>query len=210
MQVSELESIPVTIDGQVLTCAPGEFIVDVAKRAGINIPVLCGSKEGLLLGRGHCRVCIVEVVESGRTKVVTSCNYPIQRECEIHTKSERILRERAMIFALLQHRAPDSAVIARMAAANNAPKFPRLEKHDMSGACVLCGLCVQACKAQGTGAISLVGRGLDKMVSTPFGDESPDCIGCGVCVSVCPSSSISLKASSGTRSTLTFSDSHNS
>lgn len=209
MQVESANRIKVTIDDVTLSCAPGEFIADVAKRAGIEIPLLCGSKEKLLLGRGRCRVCIVEVVESGKAKVVTACNYPIRRDCEVFTRSDRILKERGIIFALLKHRAPESKAIARMAAANNAPSIARLEERDLTGSCVLCGLCVQACKAQGTGAISLIGRGVDKKVSTPFGEESPDCIGCGVCASVCPASSISLKASSGTRTTLTFMDACN-
>jgi NADH dehydrogenase/NADH:ubiquinone oxidoreductase subunit G len=201
--------IQVTIDDKTLSCLPGEYIADVAKRANVYIPLLCGKQEALVLGRGRCRVCIVEIVESGRTKVVTACNYPVQRNCDVFTKSERIIKERGVIFALLKHLAPDSRVIAEMADANNAPHIKRLEEPEEKGACILCGLCVEACKAQGTGAISTVGRGVEKQVSTPFGEESSDCIGCGVCASVCPTSSISLKAADNTRTTLTFMDAQN-
>ena len=58
-------------------------------------------------------------------------------------------------------------------------------------ACILCGLCVQACDSLGTGAISTVDRGTEKRVDTPYSDPSLDCIGCLSCANVCPTDAIS-------------------
>ena len=54
-------------------------------------------------------------------------------------------------------------------------------------ACVLCGLCVRACKEiVGVSAISVIQRGIAKKVATPFQVASSRCIGCGTCVLICP------------------------
>ena len=65
--------------------------------------------------------------------------------------------------------------------------------------CILCGLCVKACEAMGTNAISFVDRGTTKKVSTPYDDASKDCIGCGACADVCPTGNISLTDKDGER-----------
>ena len=96
------ELINVTIDGKACTCEKGEYAYDVARRNGIFIPVLC-RHDAFEDHRACCRICIVEVEERGRTKVVTSCVYPIENECEIRTNTERIREERAVLLALLGH-----------------------------------------------------------------------------------------------------------
>jgi predicted molibdopterin-dependent oxidoreductase YjgC len=68
------------------------------------------------------------------------------------------------------------------------PRFT-MEKND----CVLCGLCVRACQEiVGVGAISVINRGIEKEVSSPFHFASNACIGCGTCVLVCPTGAITL------------------
>jgi len=70
----------------------------------------------------------------------------------------------------------------------------------LADACVLCGLCAQACASLGTGAISTVSRGVSKKVSTPYDEPSLDCIGCGSCAAVCPTKAIECMESKGHRS----------
>ncbi|NTU89431.1 MAG: 4Fe-4S dicluster domain-containing protein [Actinobacteria bacterium] len=192
-------SIEITIDGKTCTCKPGEYIADIAARNDIYIPTLCGLHEALL-GRGCCRICIVELIESGRTKVVASCIYPVKEPCEVLTRSERILRERGVIYTFLQRLAPDSELIIDMAKANGtAPVLETLEANEYGGKCILCGLCVEVCKILGTEAISMVGRGVEKKVSTPYDDESLTCIGCASCADVCPTGSISVQTEGDTQ-----------
>ena len=105
------EMLTITIDGVECTCEKGEYLYDVAARNGIWIPVLCRS-DAFDDHRACCRICIVEVEIRGKRKVVTACVYPIEQECAVYTKSEKILEERAVIMALLAHRAPDSERMA--------------------------------------------------------------------------------------------------
>ena len=180
----------VTIDGKICQCEPGEYILEIASRNGIKIPALC-HHEGMP-GQGCCRVCVVEVETNGRSSVVTACNYPIERECKIFTDNDRVVKNRRMTLSLLRARAPESAEIARLCEAYGAPARPRFV--DRPGEkCVLCGLCVKACQSLGTGAISTVSRGVDKAVSTPYGEPSAVCVGCAACAAVCPAGAIASK-----------------
>ena len=192
------EQIKIVIDGKECTCEHGEFLYDVALRNDIFIPTMCRS-DAFEDHRACCRICIVEVEIRGRSKVVTSCVYPVEEECTVYTASPKILEERAVLMALLAHRAPDSEVIGGMAEGLNGKKgFERLTSLD-SGKCILCGLCVQACDSLGTGAISTVNRGTDKMVNTPYGNPSASCVGCLSCANVCPTGEITFTEDEATR-----------
>jgi NADH dehydrogenase/NADH:ubiquinone oxidoreductase subunit G len=184
-------SITISIDGKPCTCEQGEYLIDVARRNGIFIPTLC-SKKPVLTERGCCRVCVVELVEDSRSKVVVSCIYPVERECEVFTQSEKIVRERGMILALLKLLAPDATLIAQMAKAYHAPELDRLTLNTEGGACILCGRCVEACALLGTSAIAAMNRGVYKEINTAYGAEAPACIGCASCAEVCPTDAISV------------------
>ena len=82
------EMLNIRIDGKECACQKGEYLYDVARRNGIAIPVLCRS-DAFANHRACCRICIVEVEIRGRRKVVTSCVYPVEQECDVFTKSEK-------------------------------------------------------------------------------------------------------------------------
>jgi NADH dehydrogenase/NADH:ubiquinone oxidoreductase subunit G len=182
-------SITVVIDGKPCVCEPGEYLAEVARRNFIFVPTLCGQKP-ILGERGCCRVCIMEVVEGGWSKVVVSCIYPVERACEVFTQSEKTVRERGMVLALLKLLAPDSEIIAQLAKANNAPDLSRLEPNAEGGTCILCGRCTDACQLLGTNAIAAMNRGVKKEINTAYGTEAPTCIGCASCAQVCPTNAI--------------------
>ena len=188
----------IVIDGVSCTAQHGEYLWDVAKRNGIEIPALCRS-NAFAEHRACCRVCIVEVITRGRSKVVTSCVYPVEGECEVLTNSPKIAQERKVLMALLAARAPESDVIADMALQMGATEgYARLKPLD-TGKCILCGLCVQACESMGAGAISTVNRGVNKEVNTPYGVASDVCIGCLSCANVCPTGCIEFTEDAETR-----------
>jgi NADH dehydrogenase/NADH:ubiquinone oxidoreductase subunit G len=187
----------IIINGKTCVCEKGEFLWKVARRNGIDIPTLC-HHEGLP-EQGCCRVCIVEVVEKGRSKVVVSCVYPVERPCEVYTDNELIREERAVILMLLRKRAPESAEIQALCEKYGAVETDRFKPLD-GEKCILCGLCVRACASLGTGAISTVNRGITKMISTPYEEPNLDCLGCASCAFVCPTGAIAFTDEDGVRS----------
>jgi len=177
----------ILIDGKECSCEIGEVLLDVAKRNNIFIPTLC-YHEGLG-DNGSCRVCIVEVVQRGRSKVVISCAYLVEEGIEVLTNSDRIKKERGVIFSLLALLAPDTRVIKEIAATAGVD-IPRLSPNAEGGTCVLCGRCTLACRLMGTGAIAKMDRGTEKRIDTPYGELTDECIGCASCARVCPTNTI--------------------
>lgn len=177
----------ILIDGKECSCEKGEILIEVAKRNGIYIPSLC-YHEGLG-SIGSCRVCIVEVVQNGRSKVVISCAFPVEEGIEVLTDSEKIRKERALIFTMLARLAPDARVIKELADFAGVERS-RLAANEEGGSCILCGRCTTACSLTGTGAIAKMDRGTEKRVDTPYGEPNAECIGCTSCARVCPTEAI--------------------
>lgn len=182
--------IEIQINGKTCTCEPGEFLLKVATRNGIYIPTLC-HHEGVG-EQGCCRLCLVEVVERGRSRIVVSCVFPVEKPIEVYTDSERVRENRAVVLMLLKERAPESEEIARLCEEYQAIDGSRFKALD-NEKCIMCGLCARACQSLGTGAIATVGRGTGKKVSTPYDEPSKDCVGCLSCARICPTGAIPYK-----------------
>jgi len=200
--------IALTIDGRQVSVEQGTWLLAAARRAGIDIPAFC--HHDALEPYGSCRLCLVEVTRGGRTRLTTSCNYPVLREGEtVSTGSANVLRARRVVMELLLARCPDSEPVRAMAERIGvaASRFPppapsRLGGHDEALVdCILCGLCVRACdEAIGASAISFAERGPNRRVATPFLASSAACTGCGACAAVCPTRVIRLEDTpAGTR-----------
>ena len=87
----------IVIDGQELTFTPGETILQVARRTGIQIPTLCYLKGAS--PTGACRICVVEV-EGART-LVASCATPAAPRMVVRTESPRVSAARRLNIELL-------------------------------------------------------------------------------------------------------------
>lgn len=187
----------IKIDGIYYEGVEGETLMELAKRNNIDIPNLCHKKG--FEGQGRCRLCMVEVTENNKTKVVSSCVYPIKDGIEVKVNTDEIVKIRKNIILFLILRAPNNEYVKKLAEAYNVNPPNRYIDVSSNENCILCGLCVKACEKMGTSAISFVNRGITKKVSTPYDDASKDCIGCGACAEVCPTGAITLKDENGKR-----------
>ena len=64
------------IDGKEVTASEGSTILQVARANGIDIPTFCHHEA--LAPWSACRLCLVEVNEDGRTRLVTSCSFQVK------------------------------------------------------------------------------------------------------------------------------------
>jgi NADH dehydrogenase/NADH:ubiquinone oxidoreductase subunit G len=181
--------IPFKIDGQSVEGKEGAHILEVALDAGIEVPHLCYNES--VKPYGACRLCLVEVTKKGRSRMTTSCNYPVMEEIEVFTQSEKVLRARRMIIELLVSMCPGDKLLQEMAAKMGVQEV-RFKKEDKD--CILCGLCARVCdEVVGAHAIQFASRGDRREMVPPFGGEAMDCIACGACVVVCPVNVVGMK-----------------
>jgi len=177
------------LNGRDVVAEEGQTILEVAQQHNTHIPTLCYHKA--LTPAGACRLCTVEVFDGRRTRLVTSCNYPIWRGIEVQTDSERVIQGRRMILELLLARCPGVKILHDLAKEYGIEK-PRFEPEESD--CILCGLCTRMCEERmGVSAISLTGRGVELKVDTPFHLSSEVCRTCGACAFVCPTGHIKLE-----------------
>ena len=174
--------ITLTMNGLDVSVEEGTTLLEAAQFLGFPIPTLC-HMEGLS-PYGACRLCVVEIGEGEKAKLVTSCTHPAQEGLIVRTASARVVRARKMILELLLASSPQSKVIQDLAAAHDirTQRF-RQEYED----CILCGLCVRMCEEQMMAkAIGFRGRGENRSIGTPFDIKSVECRLCGGCMYVCP------------------------
>ena len=188
-------------------------ILELARKAGIEIPAFCYDPE--LSIYGACRMCMFED-ERGRLDAACSCKP--RDGMVIKTNTAKLRKYRKMILELLlaNHcrdcttchmsgkcrlqefaykfniegiRFPNNACqISSDSSSNSIIRAP--------GKCILCGKCVRMCnEVQSVGAIDYAFRGSKMKIATAFdGDiaNSP-CVGCGQCAAVCPTGAIVIR-----------------
>ena len=174
--------ITLSINGIRVSVEKGTTILEAATFMGIPIPTLCYN-EGLS-PYGACRLCVVEIGEESRSKLVSSCTYPVEEGLKVRTSSERVLKARKMIIELLLASSPQSKTVQDLAAKYGVHQQRFRQEYED---CILCGLCVRMCEEQMMAkAIGFYGRGEKREVGTPFGIPSDVCRLCGGCMYICP------------------------
>jgi len=190
-----MDEVTLEIDGKEVRAKEGTTILEAARSVGINIPTLCYHRA--LTPYGGCRLCIVEIFRGRRSRIVTSCVYPVEDGLVVKTKSDTVIRDRKMLIELMLARAPKAKAIQDLAKEYGVEKT-RFKTEDPENLCILCGLCARVCEERiGVSAINFVGRGVGRKVQTPFqGTLDIDfdaCIACGACAFVCPTEAIKLE-----------------
>lgn len=204
-----------TIDGQLVSAADGETILQAARGAGMDIPTLC-YVEGLS-AHGGCRMCLVEI--EGQGKLQPACTMKVVEGIVVRTATETLQEYRRLIVELLfaegNHvcsvcvannncELQDAAIAVGMDHERLEYMHPQREvdnSHQRFGIdhnrCILCTRCVRACdELEGAHTWDVSGRGAGTKVITdmnqPWGDSST-CTSCGKCLMACPTGAIFQK-----------------
>jgi len=186
------------IDGREFKAEEGQTILQVARENGIDIPTLCHHEA--IEPYGACRLCIVEISKGRRSRIVTSCLYPVEEGLEVKTNSPRVISNRKMLVELLLARCSKNKVIKELASQMGIEQSMIRPEYLEDNDCMVCGLCVRTCEqVVGVSAISLVNRGITKEPASPFLEPARDCIGCGSCYYVCPTGAIKMEDRQDTR-----------
>ena len=174
--------VNLSINGLNVSVEKGSTLLEAAKYFGFPIPTLC-HMDGLS-PYGACRLCVVEIGEWPKAKLVSSCTYPAEEGLKVRTASARVLKARKMILELLLASCPQSKTIQDLASAYGIHRQRFRQEYED---CILCGLCIRMCEEQMMAkAIGFRGRGENRSIGTPFDIKSDVCRLCGGCMYVCP------------------------
>ncbi len=187
--------VTLTIDGRNVQAPAKSTIMQAAREVNILIPNLCSNDE--LHPYGACRLCMVEITQGKRTKLVASCIFEVAEGLVVKTDTERVINVRKLVIELMLSRNPKHPRLLAIAESLGVRKsrFPVEVK-----GCILCAQCVRTCReVVGVSAIGFESRGTNRKVSTPFNESPADCIACGSCAFICPVDVIPMKEKDGIR-----------
>ena len=201
-------TVSLTIDGKHVEVPSGTTMLHAAQKLDIDIPTFCDHKH--LVPFGACRICVVEVEETGR--LFASCVTPVSQGMVLNTDTPKVREAReAIIELLLTYHPLDCPVCPQSGRCHlqdmafehgkESSRFgpievekkidylsPLIESNQPR--CIQCGKCVRICdEVQGEGQLDFVQRGFDTVIEPSFG-RAMDCEFCGQCVQVCPVGSL--------------------
>ena len=202
--------IAFTLDGRAVAAQPGETLIEVARREGVDIPHLCWTPG--LAPAGNCRACVVEV-DGERTLAAACCRQPTAG-MKVQTASARARASQRLVLELLQSDMPearhtrDSEVdqwsarlevglprfSARPAADEPAADLSHPAIAVNLDACIQCTRCLRACRdEQANDVIGLALRGPHARIVFDMDDAlgASTCVACGECVQACPTGALS-------------------
>ncbi len=203
------------IDGKEVEFTTEPNLLEVIRKAGMNVPTFCYRPD--LTQFGACRMCVVEVEGRG---IQSSCTMPPENGLKIHLNTEKTRRIRKTVLELLlaNHdkecltcEKSGSCELQQYAEEYGIRKIRYAEKpldeylpiDDSSPSlvrdpnkCILCGACVRACaEFQGHAVLGFANRGsktvVQPMNGRPLGQV--DCVNCGQCAAVCPTGALTIK-----------------
>ena len=98
-----LSDISLTVDGQVISAAPGELVIAAAERHGVYIPRFCYHPR--MTSVGMCRMCLVEVEGPRGSALQVSCMLDAAEGMVVHTASPLVKKAQdgVLEFLLINH-----------------------------------------------------------------------------------------------------------
>ena len=202
-----------TIDGMKVAFTDEKNILQIIRKAGIDVPTLCYETE--LSTFGDCRLC---TVEDDKGRMFASCSEEPRDGMVIFTNTGKLRKYRKLIIELLlsSHNRDCTTcdkngdcklqTLARRFGVLNVrfDNYKEEQPRDFSSPsiirdpnkCILCGNCVRVCsELQGIEALGYVDRGSDSTISPAFNRliSETDCVNCGQCRVYCPTAAITIR-----------------
>jgi NADH-quinone oxidoreductase subunit G len=212
-----MDTVTLTIDGQQITVAKGQTVLQAAIEAGIPVPYYC-FHPGLTVD-GSCRVCIVKIEKM--PKLQTSCSTMCAEGMVVSTRDPETTQARAGVleFLLVNHpldcpvcdkggECPLQDFSYSFGPATSRMDFPRRVfdgegvKADVDfgptlmlnrNRCILCTRCVRFMREiDGDAQIGIVDRGNGSEIAT-FREEGVHSLLSGNLMDVCPVGAITTR-----------------
>lgn len=208
--MSQTKTNTVNVNGIDVPIAGERNLLELIRKAGIEIPTFCYHSE--LSIYGACRLCLVDVEGRG---IMASCSTAPEPGMKVKTETRDIREMRKINIELLlanhKRECPSCSRSANCTLQDIARKLgvtdvrykqtqkdapidnssPSLTRDPNK--CVLCGDCVRVCdEVQSIGAIDFASRGANAKVVPAFDHDldSVECVNCGQCAAVCPTGAI--------------------
>lgn len=204
----------ITVDGKRIALNGEKNLLEVIRKAGIDLPTFCYHSE--LSVYGACRMCLCEIEGKG---LQATCSTPPEPGMVVKTSTEKTMRVRRMALELLlanhyghcptcdkNTNCKLQSLAERMGVKTvrftNAGQKGEIDNSTPSlvrdpNKCILCGDCVRMCReVQGIGVLDYVGRGWEVKVSPAFGKDlsQVECVLCGQCATCCPTGALTVKS----------------
>jgi len=213
----EKPKVKIVLNGKEVECSPGDYLIDVASTQNIDIPRLC--LHDRLEHTANCRLCIVEIEQAGKKRIMTSCSTKPVEGMIVSTHTPKVLEYRRMNIELLlanhdlncpvcpknlncdlQKYSSDFQI--KETRFNGAKRTVPVDESSHSirrdnNRCILCSRCIKMCNdVQTVNAIQQNFRGFNTLVTPPLGHTMAEsaCVNCGQCVIACPTGALSEKS----------------
>ena len=208
------------IEGKEVEFADEPNLLEVIRKAGMNVPTFCYRPD--LTSFGACRMCVVEVeYPNGRKMINSSCTMPPEAGIKVSLNTEKVRRIRKTVLELLlanhdrkcltceksgncelQQYAEEYGIREIRYADKKESEYLPIDNSSPSlvrdpNKCILCGACVRACSEfQGHSVLGFANRGSKTVVQPMKGKPlaEVDCVNCGQCAAVCPTGALTIKS----------------
>src|SRR5574344_2404107 len=206
------------IDGKEVEFTNEPNLLEVIRKAGMNVPTFCYRPD--LTQFGACRMCVVEVeYPNGRVIINSSCTMPPEKGINVKLNTQQVRRIRKTVLELLlanhdrecttceksgscelQKYSEEYGIRKISYPSKSEEEFLPIDHFNPSlvrdpNKYILCVACVRACSEfQGHAILGFANRGSKTVVQPMAGRKlsETDCVYCGQCQAVCPTGALTI------------------